>query len=75
MLLPDNVHPENSIYYNSAFVLEELQKQKNQKLLDLYQNVRLRRDISFPVFILCLDWLFLLDVIESNNKDNIKLCS
>ena len=75
MLLPDNIHPENSIYYNGAFVLQELQKQENQNLLDLYQNVKLNQNMSFPIFILCLDWLFLLDVAEFSNKDKIKLCS
>lgn len=75
MLLPDNIHPENSIYYNGAFVLQELQKQENQNLLDLYQNVKQRRNISFPVFILCLDWLFLLNVAELNNNGKVKLCS
>ena len=75
MLLPDNIHPENSIYYNGAFVLREIQKQPNQNLLDLYQNVRQSRNMSFPVFVLCLDWLFLLNVAELNSKDKIKLCS
>jgi len=75
MLLPDNIHPENSIYYNGAFVLKELQKNSNQELLDLYQNVKQHQDMSFSVFILCLDWLFLLDVAKLNNKDIIELCS
>ena len=26
MLLPDNIHPELSIYYNGSFDLEELKK-------------------------------------------------
>ena len=75
MLLPDNIHPENSIYYNGAFVLQELQKQESQNLLDLYQNVKLHQNMSFSVFILCLDWLFLLNAAEFSNKDKIKLCS
>lgn len=75
MLLPDNIQPENSIYYNGFFVLQELQKQESQNLLDLYQNVKQERNMSFPVFILCLDWLFLLDVAELKNNNEIKLCS
>lgn len=75
MLLPDNIHPENSIYYNGAFVLQELQKKENQGLLDLYQNVKQERNISFPVFVLCLDWLFLLNVAELKNNDKVILCS
>lgn len=75
MLLPDNIHPENSIYYNGAIVLQELQKQSNQNLLNLYQSIKKHQDISFPVFILCLDWLFLLGVAEVEDHGTVKLCS
>lgn len=74
MLLPDNVHPENSIYYKGSFVLKELQIQKEQDLLVLYQKIKESQGINFSVFILCLDWLYLLDVIELN-KEKVKLCS
>lgn len=75
MLIPDNIHPEKSIYYNGSFVLQALQKQTCQRLLDLYQNVRQQRNITFPVFVLCLDWLFLIDVVILNNKGEVELCS
>lgn len=75
MLLPDNIHPENSIYYNGAIVLKELQKQANQNLFDLYQNVKQNKNMSFPIFVLCLDWLFLLNVVEVTNNGKVKLCS
>jgi hypothetical protein len=75
MLLPDNIHPENSIYYNGAFVLKELQKKTDQDLIELYQNVKQSRNLTFPVFILCLDWLFLLDVAMLSNNNKVKICS
>lgn len=75
MLIPDNIHPEQSIYYNGAFVLKTLQQQNSQTLLDLYQNVKQKRNMSFPVFILCLDWLFLLSVVELNKEGKFILCS
>jgi len=75
MLLPDGIHPENSIYYNGAFVLKILQKQKKQHLLDLYQVVKRQRNMTFPVFVLCLDWLFLIDVAVLNGKFEVELCS
>jgi hypothetical protein len=75
MLLPDNIHPENSIYYNGAFVIESLKKEKSFKMLDLYQEVKSKKSMTFPVFILCLDWLYLLEVAKINNKDEIELCS
>lgn len=75
MLLPDGIHPENSIYYNGAFVLKVLQKQKKQHLLDLYQAVKQQRNMSFAVFVLCIDWLFLIDAAVLNDKSEVKLCS
>lgn len=74
MLLPDNIHPENTIYYNGAFVLQSLQNKNIQNLFELYQNVRLKRDMSFSLLILCLDWLYLIDVAEINNKGEVRLC-
>jgi hypothetical protein len=74
MLLPDNIHPENTIYYNGAFVLQSLHKKNTQTLLDLYQDVKLKRDMSFSVLILCLDWLYLIDLAEINDKGEVRLC-
>jgi len=75
MLLPDNIHPENSIYYNGAFVIESLRANQSFKLLDLYEVVKSKRSMTLSVFILCLDWLYLLDVAKINNLEEIELCS
>lgn len=75
MLLPDNIHPDNSIYYNGAFVIESLKKETSYKMLDLYQEVKTKKAMSFSVFILCLDWLYLLEVAKLNSKGEIELCS
>jgi len=75
MLLPDNIHPDNSIYYNGAFLIQSLKKDMSFKLLDLYQEVKTKRQMSFSIFILCLDWLYLLDVAKLNSKGEIELCS
>ena len=75
MLLPDNIHPKNCIYYNGAFVIESLKKEKVYKILDLFQDVKAKRDMSFSVFMLCLDWLYLIEVAKLNSKGEIELCS
>lgn len=74
MLLPDNIHPENSIYYNGAIVLDILQEYRKIDIMNLYQKVNEMKEISFPVFILCLDWLYLINAAESK-KGEVKLCS
>lgn len=75
MLLPDNIHPENSIFYNGAFVIDSLIKNNNITLLDLYIDVTTKRTMSFSIFILCLDWLYLIDVVRMNSLGEIELCS
>jgi hypothetical protein len=74
MLLPDNIHPENTIYYNGAFVLKILQQHPSINIIDLYCAVKEIKEMSFPVFTLCIDWLFLINV--ANLKDErVELCS
>jgi hypothetical protein len=75
MLLPDNIHPEQSIYYNGAFVLEALREQSVIDMLDLYVSTQNRRPMTMPVFVLCLDWLFLLDLVSLNEQGVVELCS
>jgi hypothetical protein len=75
MLLPDNIHPKNSIYYNGAFVIDSLERDTSYKILDLYQDVKSKKQMSFSVFILCLDWLYLLEVAKLNTNGEIQLCS
>ena len=72
MLLPDNMQPELSIYYNGALVLKELKEMGSLSVMALYQNVK--NIMSFPIFILCLDWLYLIDVAQINERGDIELC-
>lgn len=75
MLIPDNIHPEQTIYFNGAFVLEAIQENRVMDLLDLYIKTKPKREMSMPVFLLCLDWLFLLDLVTVNNQGKVELCS
>ena len=75
MLLPDNIHPELSIYYNGAIVLEELQKNNKQPVYYLYQKIKEQNEMSFPTYILCLDWLYLIDIAKINERGFVELCS
>lgn len=75
MLLPDNIHPEQSIYYNGAFVLQVLREQRVMDLLDLYLSTQTQREMTMPVFVLCLDWLYLLNLVSLNEQGSVELCS
>lgn len=75
MLLPDNIHPELSIYYNASIILSELEKQNEQKLLELYLKVKMSNNMSFSIFVLCLDWLYLIQLAEISEEEVIRKCS
>lgn len=75
MLLPDSIHPQNSIYYNGAIVLKILQATRIISLGDLYIKVKAEYNMSFPILLLSLDWLFLINVAIINKKGEVELCS
>ena len=74
MLLPKDIHPEDSIYYNGAFVFDAIQQNPANDLLSLFQKVGEKKQMSMPVFVLCLDWLFLLNTISMNERGQIESC-
>ncbi|MEN6385928.1 MAG: ABC-three component system middle component 6 [Phycisphaerales bacterium] len=75
MLVPDNIHPEQTVYFNGAFVLKAIQKYRMLDIFDLYMQTTTEREMSMPVFVLCLDWLFLLNLVTLNENGKVKLCS
>jgi hypothetical protein len=74
MLIPDNIHPEQTIYFNGAIVLKAIQEHRVMDMLDLYMLTSNKREMSMPVFLLCLDWLFLLDLIKLNDSGKVEVC-
>ena len=72
--MPDNIHPEPSIYYNGYIVLKELKKEGKQKLVNLYQRVKKINNMSFQIFVLSLDWLYLLNVAKIDKNGEVSLC-
>lgn len=74
MLLPDNIQPELSIYYNGAIVLQTLKKEKKQAVFELYTNVKKTNNMSFGIFILSLDWLYIIDIAKIDEKGWVELC-
>ncbi len=73
MLLPDDIRPEDSIYYNGAIVLKILQMEKKLSIMDLYCRLREKNKITFAVVQLCIDWLYLIDCVTIKNGE-VELC-
>jgi hypothetical protein len=75
MLLPDDIHPTLSLYYNGGLILKVLENLKSCTLLDLYGEIRKSHDVTMPILVLSLDWLFVIDLIRFNIEGDIELCS
>lgn len=75
MLIPDNIHPQKSVYYLASFVLKSLQDKGSTDLISLYKSVKEKKEMAFSVFILSLDWLYLIGLVDLNEERSVVLCS
>lgn len=75
MLLPDSIHPENSLYYIGSIILQALKATDRPDMLELFAMTRFYHNIQMPVFVLSLDWLFLADLVEFDEFGRIVSCS
>lgn len=75
MLLPKDVNPELSIYYNGSIILQQLLSTDSIDIINLYKNVKSINDMSLATYMFSLDWLFLSDIAIVNESGVVKLCS
>ena len=76
MLLPKDINPINTVYYNGAMALNVLESTKQTKFdfLDLYSKVKAQKEISLQSYVLSLDWLFILGSIKLCEDGKIEKC-
>lgn len=74
MLIPDNIRPENSLYYNGGKVLEVMLSEKRLSISELYVRMREKMNISIATLMLSLDWLYLLGCLEVKDGE-VVVCS
>lgn len=75
MLLPDTIHPKYSVYYLGALLLKRLQQNGSMSVADLYVTTKKESDMSFKLYLLSLDWLYLINVAKVNQNGEVVLCS
>lgn len=75
MLLPKDIHPINSLYFNGAYIIKVLKLKKSLSFMDLLMETRVFHEMSIALFALSLDWLFLASIVQYNKNDEIELCS
>lgn len=76
MLLPKDINPKNTVYYNGALTLKVLGESEQSKFdfFDLYLQVKSIKEISLQSFVLSLDWLYILGSIKLDINGKIEKC-
>ncbi len=75
MILDRDIHPERKIYYLGSLVLNIIKDSPadNIDVFDAFQELNKREKISMNLFILTLDWLFILGTVKMN-RGKIQKC-
>lgn len=72
MILGQDTTPERQLYYLGALVLESLNKSSELDFFDVASKLKRSKGISMNIFILSLDWLFILGAIKMKGDKIIK---
>ena len=78
MIVDRDTRPDKSIYFLGGKTIETMRDSQFGVLspLELYSGVNdiLENKISFDYFLLTLDWLFVLGLVETNENGDIVKC-
>ena len=76
MIVNKDITPERDFYYLGAKTIEILSSYEDNKIdfFKVYSELDKSENISINLFILTLDWLYLVGAIEKPVKGNIIKC-
>ena len=76
MIINRDINPESNIYYTGGLVLDQLRRlnSKSIDVLELYQKTNESKEISMKMFVLSIDWLFILGLVKTADKGTIIKC-
>lgn len=74
MITSNDIRPEKQIYSLGALLLEVLRKAPSDRieLFEAYEEMKLTTGMSISVFVLTLDWLFLLGAVKAEEGAIVK---
>lgn len=75
MILLNRSHPEKSLYVIGAFLIEKLRQHTGSfSAVDLFEEHATELSVSFPQFLLTLDWLFMAGLIKQTTDEKLEKC-
>lgn len=74
MIINKDINPKREIYHLGALVLEIITNRSDAEMdfFDIYQNLNEKIKVSVNLYILTLDWLFMLGLINKKRETIIK---
>lgn len=75
MILLNRSYPEKSLYVIGAFLIEKLRQHTGSfSAVDLFEKYEVELSVSFPHFLLTLDWLFIAGLIKQTTDGKLEKC-
>jgi len=76
MIINKDINPERDFYYLGAKVIEILSSFEDNgvNFFTVFEKLKSSENVSINLFVLTLDWLFIIGVINYPDKGYIKKC-
>lgn len=75
MILPTDVYPQESLYYLGGLTLASLKESGGRMgFVDLFTDLNTKTEVSIGIFVLILDWLFLIEAAAAEDDGMVGLC-
>lgn len=76
MLISSDVHPTNDIYYIGSQLLALLDRFDTHEweVIDLYQESKSAYNLSYGLFMLAVEWLYLLGALDLCDEGRLQRC-
>jgi hypothetical protein len=75
MIVTSDISPDKNLYFLGGKILEKLSTEVATDSLGIFDSLKADHNISFPLYMYALDWLYTINLIESDENGDITLCS
>lgn len=74
MILSKQINPEKDLYFLGSILISEIGRKKDKSIdsIELFDSVKKIQPISFGLYSLALDWLFLIGAVELKNNELLR---
>lgn len=76
MIISKDINPKRDFYYLGAKVIDILSSSEDDEFdfFCVFEKLKSSENVSVNLFILTLDWLFIIGVINKSDKGQIVKC-